>query len=107
MAMQNYSTVASRNLIDAEMLMLKHAEGEQVLTMFGDHKDQPLRKTDTRVFRRLNPFNMSSTTGAPVISPTSFIVAEGTTPTPEHHQLHRCKRNFAALHDPVQVLCQV
>lgn len=82
MAMQMYSTVASRNLIDAEMKMLKHAESEQVLTKFGEQKDQPLRKTDTRVFRRLNPFNMSATTGAPVINPNAFITAEGTTPTP-------------------------
>jgi N4-gp56 family major capsid protein len=78
--MQNYSTVASRNLIDAEMKMLAHAETESVLGMFGDHKSQPQRKTDTRVFRRLNPFNMNAV-GAPNINPNAFITAEGTTPT--------------------------
>jgi N4-gp56 family major capsid protein len=78
---QNYSTQASRNLIDAEMKMLAHAETEQVLTMFGDQKSQPQRKTDTRVFRRLNPFNMNAA-GAPDISPNAFITAEGATPTP-------------------------
>jgi len=81
MAMQGYSTVASRNLIDAEMVMLKHAETESVLGMFGEHKMQPRNKTDTRVFRRLNPFNMDSV-GAPSITPNNFITAEGTTPTP-------------------------
>jgi N4-gp56 family major capsid protein len=61
MAMQKYGTVASRNLIRAEMKMLKHAEPIQVLTNFGDQKEQPLNKTDTIVFRRLKPFNATAT----------------------------------------------
>lgn len=81
MAMQTYSTVASRNLIDASNVMLKTVETEQVLTLFGESKQHPQRKTDTVVFRRLNPFNMNAY-GAPSITPSDFITAEGTTPTP-------------------------
>lgn len=80
MAIQNYSTVASRNLIDAEMAMLKHAETVQVLGSFGSQKEQPQRKTDTRVFRRLNPWNVASN-GTPNITAANFITDEGTTPT--------------------------
>lgn len=81
MATQNYSTVASRNLIRAEMELLKMVENIQVLGLFGEQKQQPQNKTDTVVFRRLNPFNMSATTGAPGITAANFVTAEGTTPT--------------------------
>lgn len=80
MAIQRYSTVASRNLIRAEMKMLKHAEPIQVLTRFGDQKEQPLNKTDTVVFRRLKPFNATATE-VPDITAANFITAEGVTPT--------------------------
>jgi len=79
MTIQNYSTVASRNLIRAEQEMLKHAEPIIVLGNFGTQKEQPLNKTDTIVFRRLNPFNMQSN-GAPSITAANFILAEGQTP---------------------------
>lgn len=81
MATQNYSTVASRNLIRAEMDLLKMVENIQVLGLFGEQKQQPQNKTDTVVFRRLNPFNMSATTGAPGITAANFVTSEGTTPT--------------------------
>ena len=80
MAIQKYGTVASRNLIRAEMKMLKHAEPIQVLTKFGDQKEQPLNKTDTVVFRRLKPFNATATE-VPNITAANFITAEGVTPT--------------------------
>lgn len=80
MAMQKYGTQASRNLIRAEMKMLKHAEPIQVLTNFGDQKIQPLNKTDTIVFRRLKPFNATATE-VPSITAANFITAEGVTPT--------------------------
>lgn len=79
--MQGYSTVASRNLIRAEMKMLKHAEPIQVLNSFGDSKEQPLRKTDTVVFRRLKPFNATASE-VPNITAANFITSEGVTPTP-------------------------
>ena len=80
MAIQKYSTVASRNLIRAEMKMLKHAEPIQVLNSFGSQKEQPLNKTETIVFRRLKPFNATASE-VPDITPANFITAEGTTPT--------------------------
>lgn len=81
MATQNYATVASRNLIAAEAKMLKHAETFTVLGSFGMQKEQPKNKTDTIVFRRLNPWNMQSN-GTPNISANAFLLSEGVTPTP-------------------------
>jgi N4-gp56 family major capsid protein len=81
MATQNYSTVASRNLIRAEGKLLKEVESIEVLGQFGTQEAQPLNKTDTIVFRRLDPFNMSSTTGAPQITAANFVGSEGVTPT--------------------------
>ncbi len=69
MATQNYSTVASRNLIRAEMDLLKMVENIQVIGLFGEQKQQPQNKTDTVVFRRLKPFN---STAAEVPSITSW-----------------------------------
>ena len=80
MSIQNYSTVASRNLIRAEMEMLKMVETIQVLGKFGDQKEQPLNKTDTVVFRRLKPFGATSAE-VPSITAANFITSEGTTPT--------------------------
>ena len=80
MALQKYSTVASRNLIRAEMEMLAHAETIIVLGKFGLQKSQPLRKTDTVVFRKVQPFGAGAA-GIPVITAANFITAEGVTPT--------------------------
>jgi N4-gp56 family major capsid protein len=77
---QLYGTVASRNLIRAEMEMLKMVDTIQVLGKFGSQKEQPLRKTDTVVFRRLKPFNATAAE-VPSITAASFITSEGTTPT--------------------------
>ena len=89
MTMQKYSTPkASRNLIRAEMKMLKHAEPIRVLGTFGSQKEQPKRKTDTIVFRRLKPFNATAAANpadgyseTPSITAASFVTSEGTTPT--------------------------
>lgn len=81
MAIQNYSSpVASRNLIRAEMEMLKMIENIQVLGKFGDQKSQPLNKTDTVVFRRLRPFGNTTAPERPSITAAAFITSEGTTP---------------------------
>lgn len=80
MSVQNYATYASRNLIRAEQQMLKHAEPIIVLGSFGTQKEQPQKKTDTIVFRRVNPFNMAAN-GVPTVgNPAAFQIAEGTTP---------------------------
>lgn len=80
MAVQQYSTVAARNLIRAEMEMLRYAETIQVLGKFGEQKTQPLNKSDTVVFRRVQPFGAGSN-GVPVITAANFVTAEGVTPT--------------------------
>lgn len=80
MSTQNYSTVASRNLIRAEMDLLKMVENIQVIGLFGEQKQQPQNKTDTVVFRRLKPFN-SNASEVPGIVAANFVTAEGTTPT--------------------------
>lgn len=79
MSMQGYSTAPSRNLIRAEQAMLSHAEPIIVLGNFGTQQEQPLNKTDTIVFRRVNPFNMQAN-GTPGIVAQNFVLAEGTTP---------------------------
>ncbi len=88
MTIQNYSTVASRNLIRAEMKMLKHAEEIMCISQFGQQKEQPLNKTDTVVFRRVQPFNSTAQTNpadgyseTPDITVSNFVFSEGTTPT--------------------------
>jgi len=81
MATQLYGTVASRNLLRAEQTMLKHAGNIMVLGKFGAQKQQPLRKTDTIVFRRLKPFNATAAE-VPNITAANFVTAEGVTPNP-------------------------
>lgn len=88
--MQNYSTVASRNLIRAAQDMLAHAEPITVLGDFGMQREMPKNQTDTLVFRRTLPFGAvaAGTTiegtaryaGTPVVNPADFVLAEGTTP---------------------------
>ncbi len=89
--MQNYGTVASRNLIRAAMDMLEHAMPITVLGDFGMQKEMPRNQTDTLVFRRTLPFGASAagTTiegsaryqGTPNAQPAQFLLAEGTTPS--------------------------
>jgi len=89
--MQNYGTVASRNLIRAAMDMLEHAAPITVLGDFGSFKEHPQNATDTLVFRRTLPFGASTTgttiesstryIGTPVITANNFLLAEGTTPS--------------------------
>jgi N4-gp56 family major capsid protein len=88
MAVQKYDTVASRNLLRAELKMLKFAENIQVLGKFGQQKEQPLNKTDTVVFRRVIPFGGAAVTNpadgyseTPSITAASFVTSEGVTPT--------------------------
>jgi N4-gp56 family major capsid protein len=77
---QQYNTVPSRNLIQAEREMLKHAEPIKVLSTFGDNKPVPQNKTDTVVFRRALPIDASATTGAPDVTASNYLLQEGTTP---------------------------
>ena len=90
MAIQNYGTVASRNLIRAAQGMLEHAQPITVLGDFGTQREMPQNSTDTLVFRRTLPFGASTggTTienstryvGTPDITASNFVLAEGVTP---------------------------
>lgn len=77
--MQNYNTVPSRNLIQAERDMLKHAEPIRVLGTFGQQKKVPQNKTDTVVFRRAIPID-AATNGAPNVTANNYLLQEGVTP---------------------------
>jgi N4-gp56 family major capsid protein len=90
MAIQGYSTVASRNLIRAAQDMLAHAQPITVLGDFGTQRQMPQNATDTLVFRRTLPFAASTTgttiensqryIGTPVVAPNNFVLGEGATP---------------------------
>lgn len=90
MAIQNYGTVASRNLIRAAQGMLEHAQPITVLGDFGTQREMPQNSTDTLVFRRTLPFGASTTgttiegssryVGTPDIVASNFVLAEGVTP---------------------------
>lgn len=90
MAIQNYGTVASRNLIRAAQGMLEHAQPITVLGDFGTQREMPQNSTDTLVFRRTLPFGASTTgttiegssryVGTPDIQASNFVLAEGVTP---------------------------
>jgi N4-gp56 family major capsid protein len=90
MAIQNYGTVASRNLIRAAQGMLEHAQPITVLGDFGTQREMPQNSTDTLVFRRTLPFGATTTgttienssryVGTPDITASNFVLAEGVTP---------------------------
>jgi N4-gp56 family major capsid protein len=90
MSIQNYGTVASRNLIRAAQGMLEHAQPITVLGDFGTQREMPQNSTDTLVFRRTLPFgasavgttieNSSRYVGTPDIAASNFVLAEGVTP---------------------------
>lgn len=90
MSIQNYGTVASRNLIRAAQGMLEHAQPITVLGDFGTQREMPQNSTDTLVFRRTLPFGASTTgttiegsnryVGTPDITASNFVLSEGVTP---------------------------
>lgn len=80
MATQEYSTVPQRNLLRAEYQLLKMTEGRFVLGKYGEQKEQPLRHSDTVVYRRLLPFK-SKSNETPDITAERFRTSEGITPT--------------------------
>ena len=90
MAIMNYGTVASRNLIRAAQGMLEHAQPSTVLGDFGTQREMPQNSTDTLVFRRTLPFGASTTgttientaryVGTPSVTVGNFVLAEGATP---------------------------
>jgi len=98
MSIQNYGTVASRNLIRAAQGMLEHAQPITVLGDFGTQREMPQNSTDTLVFRRTLPFGASTTgttienssryVGTPDITASNFVLAEGVTPNANTISFH-------------------
>ena len=82
--MTTYSSTPQRVLVDAAKEMLAQAQTVSVLDAFGSHKEQPLRRTDTISWRRLNTFNMKAN-GTPDINPGSFRLEEGVNPPSYGH----------------------
>ena len=90
MSIQNYGTIASRNLIRAAQGMLEHAQPITVLGDFGTQREMPQNSTDTLVFRRTLPFGASTTgttienssryVGTASVTPGNFVLGEGATP---------------------------
>lgn len=94
MALQGYSTAASRNSIRAAQDMLAHAQPITVLGDFGTQREMPQNQTDTLVFRRTLPIlsNAAGTAiegsnrfvatpgGASGLTPGAFQLGEGATP---------------------------
>jgi N4-gp56 family major capsid protein len=78
--MQQYSTVPSRNLIQAEREMLAHAQPIKVISTFGDSKPVPQNKTDTVVFRRALPIDANSVNAPSGINANDYLLQEGVTP---------------------------
>lgn len=77
--MQQYSTVASRNLIMASRTMLRKADPVKVISSFGTQEQVPPNKTDTVVFRRPLPIDAGAN-GAPNIDVNAYLLSEGVTP---------------------------
>lgn len=62
--------------------LIDHAEPIMAVSKFGTTKPLPQNKTDTILFSRRLPIGYDSTTGGITITPTSYQMSEGTTPTP-------------------------
>lgn len=82
--MTTYGTTPQRVLVNAAQEMLAHAAAIEVLGSFGLQKEQPMRKTDTLVWRRLNVFNQKAN-GTPDIDPAGFRLSEGVNPPTQGH----------------------
>jgi N4-gp56 family major capsid protein len=62
--------------------LIEHAEPIMAVSKFGKTKPLPQNKTDTILFSRRLPIGYDSTTGGIAITPTSYQMSEGQTPTP-------------------------
>jgi N4-gp56 family major capsid protein len=82
--MTTYGTTAQRVLVNAAQEMLAHAASIEVLGSFGLQKEQPMRKTDTISWRRMNVFNQKAN-GTPDIDPAAFRLTEGVNPPTHGH----------------------
>lgn len=81
MTMQTYNLVPSRSPIYAERAMLAHAQPLMVFSNFGKQVEMPKNKTDTIVLRRALPVDANSSTQAPIVNASDYLLQEGVTPS--------------------------
>jgi N4-gp56 family major capsid protein len=62
--------------------LIEHAEPIMAVSKFGKTRPLPQKRTDTILFSRRLPIGYDSTTGGINITPTSYQMSEGQTPTP-------------------------
>lgn len=81
---QNYAAAnaTTYNTYYVVQELIEHAEPIMAASKFGKTKPLPQNKTDTILFSRVLPLGYDSTTGGISITPTSYQLSEGTTPTP-------------------------
>ena len=78
----NQANAATYNQYMVVMELIDHAEPIMAVSKFGTTKPLPQNRTDTILFSRRLPIGYDSTTGGILITPTSYQMSEGVTPTP-------------------------
>jgi N4-gp56 family major capsid protein len=81
---QAYATAnaATYNQYYVVQELIEHAEPIMAVSKFGKTKPLPQNKTDTILFSRVLPIGYDSSTGGINVTPTSYQLSEGSTPTP-------------------------
>src|SRR3990167_3224839 len=78
----NDANAATLNSYHVIQELIEHAEPIMAVSKFGETKPLPQNKTDTILFSRVLPIGYNSTTGGIDVTPTSYQLSEGVTPTP-------------------------
>lgn len=78
----NDANAATLNSYHVIQELIEHAEPIMAVSKFGDTKPLPKNKTDTILFSRVLPIGYNSTTGGIDVTPTTYQLSEGVTPTP-------------------------
>ncbi len=78
----NDANASTYNQYMVVMELIDHAEPIMAVSKFGVTKPLPQNRTDTILFSRRQPIGYNSTTGGIDITPTSYQMSEGQTPTP-------------------------
>lgn len=78
----NDANASTYNQYMVVMELIEHAEPIMAVSKFGKTRPLPQNRTDTILFSRRLPIGYDSTTGGISITPTSYQMSEGQTPTP-------------------------
>mgnify|MGYP001603042447 CR=1 FL=1 len=78
----NDANASTYNQYMVVMELIEHAEPIMAVSKFGKTKPLPQKRTDTILFTRRLPIGYDSTTGGINVTPTSYQMSEGQTPTP-------------------------